>query len=133
MCSGLLAMESVDGDPDPQHADDQIIYWISGASVGDTEGTLYKKSMTGQWPLSAGCQGVYANCYPQTFSPITPANVHLDLLKSGFSVSIPDPLMPPVVTIRLAGYVEYRATKVPFDIQSSVAPRTIPGPSGLSQ
>ena len=99
----------------------QVAYWLY--SGGDpTKAVLYKKpgsNLTAppySTPLASG----------SPFSPVTPADMFIDLTKSGFSVSDPGGTATPMVTIRLAGTVQYRTTVIPFDIQSTIAPRNLP-------
>lgn len=121
----FLAFEGYNGNT--QDPNDQVMYWLSsGVGGNNTEGMLFKKSQT-----SLGMPSTfYPQDMPTLFSPITPASVQIDLLKSGFSVSEPgSAYATPVITVRLAGKVTYRTTVVPFDIQSTVAPRNIPNPA----
>ncbi len=120
----FIALEAYNGNS--QDANDQVAYWITSRAGGQTtdDGILYKKTQTSLGAISGN--------NPQNmsiFSPITPNNIYLDLLKSGFSVSNPgNASSTPVITIRLVGKVKYRTTEVPFALQSTVAPRNLPQP-----
>lgn len=117
-----LSLEGYRGDPsDPN---DQVVYWILPPNGDFKKAALYKKNQS-----NLGLpQGLIPD--PALFSRITPANVFLDMNRSGFSVSEPGTAYAtPTVTIRLAGTVKYHNTSIPFDIQTTIAPRNIPNPS----
>ncbi len=124
----FLALEGYNGIPN--NPDDQIMYWISSGIQGNvTKGTLYKKTQTNGTPVSQ-INSFYPDQMPTIFSPITPSTIFLNMNESGFSVSEPGTAYAtPAVTIRLSGVVSYKNTTVPFDIQSTVAPRNIPNPA----
>ena len=100
---------------------DQVIYWIY--SAGDpTQAALYKKPETDTTPIST------INPSNAPFVQITPSDMYIDETKSGFivtSVGTGSSPMTPQVTIRLAGTVQYHNTIIPFDVQSTVAPRDL--------
>lgn len=54
---------------------------------------------------------------------MTPPSVDIDLLKSGFSVA--NASVYPNVTIRLAGTVNYQTQSIPFNIETTISPRTL--------
>ncbi len=97
--SSLLAFEGYQGNP--TISADQIVYKIElGRLSKSTDG---------------GSNYVF----------ITPANVTIDSVRSGFSVRYADDTnhLVPLVTIRLYGTVTYQTTVVPFNIQTSVTSR----------
>ncbi len=53
---------------------------------------------------------------------MTPATVDIDLTRSGFSVA--NSLGYPLITLRLYGNLKYQSTTIPFNIQTSISPRT---------
>jgi prepilin-type N-terminal cleavage/methylation domain-containing protein len=116
MGSSLIGFEAYDGNSN-NYPDDQVVYWMQG-------GKLYKKSKD-----SLGSIGISTNpANSPLFSQITPDGVVLDMVKSGFTVSSIqyNTNQTPAVTMRLAGTVAYNNTTIPFDIQSTMAPRNRP-------
>lgn len=65
--------------------------------------------------------------WPTSFTPVTPGDITIDPLKSGFIVIGADPNEPGQtrVTIRLAGIVTYRDITTPFDLQTTVSARLL--------
>jgi hypothetical protein len=63
------------------------------------------------------------------FDPITPLEVEIDASKSSFIVIGAEPppgnSQQPLVTIRLVGEINYKNTKTPFSLQTSVSQRNI--------
>lgn len=118
----FLALEGYNGIPN--NPDDQVMYWISSPTGNATKASLYKKKQD----TLGSPQSLTPD--PPLFSQITPDNIFLNMNESGFSVSEPGTAYAtPAITIRLSGTVVYHETVVPFDIQSTVAPRNIPNPS----
>lgn len=115
----FLSFEAYNGNPgDPN---DQVMYWMYAPSGDVTKGVLYKKNQ-----LTLGVPSNFTPD-PALFSQITPESVYIDMTRSGFSVSTPGSAAETsAVTVRLAGKVTYHNTDIPFDIQSTIAPRNIP-------
>ncbi len=122
MGGSFLAFEGYGGDL--SNANDQVMYWISSGVQGNvSKGSIYKKTQSNPNQPSS----FYPDQMPSVFSQITPSTIMLNTAKSGFSVSEPGTAYAtPAITIRLVGTVQYRSTVIPFDIQTTIAPRNIP-------
>jgi prepilin-type N-terminal cleavage/methylation domain-containing protein len=122
-----LAFEAFNGNTaDPA---DQVVYGISSPTGSTTQGALYKKTKDAVPPAYPPLPSAYPafSAPGAPFEQITPSNVSLDMSKSGFIVSsFVEGTSTPAITIRLVGTVAYRATQIPFSIQSTVAPRNLP-------
>lgn len=97
----------------------QLMYMIGGDQcITQYKCRLYKASFTTSNPLiSTTPPGL-------PFYEMTPENVTIDGIKSGFSIFHNDsPNIAPAISVRLAGTISYQNTIVPFDIQTTITPR----------
>ncbi len=105
-----IALEGVDGiEGDP---DDQIVY------------ALYPDS-DNVWGLYKSVDG--DDSYGGTFVRLTPPEIDLSEVNSGFSVLYsenPNDTLQPFVAIRLSGTITWQNDPTTFNIQTSVTPRT---------
>lgn len=116
-----IAFESVNGDP--TSAFDQWVYSIQPSLSNPAHIEVVKKY---EYPTGSG---------NQITVPLTPLNVEIDPIKSGFTVTGSCPVKPvgglctdltqPKVVIRLSGQVLYKGQGVPFDLQTTVSQRVL--------
>lgn len=94
------------------HLEDQIVYWIDQKPTDATVCELKKSTQGGQ---------------PGTFISVTPAEILLSCVESGFNVygtNSPTENSPRIL-IRLSGVVRYKNTTTPFNIQTTAQQRTL--------
>lgn len=106
-----LAFEGLYGDP--AEIEDQIIYKFIQDGIGSSTGYL-SKHINGDPLISSN------------FKRITPADVKIDLTKSGFTVvgADADNLQTKVI-VKLFGTVNYQNVSLPFNFQTTISPRNI--------
>ncbi len=98
--------------PDPNTAENQVVYYITES---DGIGTVFKKenNMSFLDPMLA----------------TTSEQIHIDVDKSGFSVTGADETDPafiqPRVTIILIGTIKFGSTETTFNLQTTVSQRRL--------
>lgn len=99
----------------------QLVYVMwKDAGAANTDGYILKSTSGYDDP----------NLYPNStsiYSRITPEGVHIDLVRSGFTVIGAESSdgQQPFVIIRLVGTTIYQNVVTPFDIQTSISPRNV--------
>lgn len=73
-------------------------------------------------PGNSGGYKLQKTTHEGTFD-MTPPSISIDSYRSGFSVA--NASLYPLVTIRLYGTIKYQSTVIPFNIETSISPRTI--------
>ena len=113
MAGTSLEFEGLNGDT--ADTGDNIVYWIVPGSTA-TDGYILKSTT-----------GYHASESDENYKRITPPEVQIDTVRSGFTVSGAEILdgMQPRVIIHLVGTITYQATVVPFNIQTTVSSRNI--------
>lgn len=106
--SPTLAFQAYDNTPSYDH---EIVYLIES-------GHLYKASDT------SSNIGTNIDASNSHFAQITPDDVTVDGVRSGFSVSNNTPSnIVPIISLRLVGTVKYQSSIIPFNFQTAIAPR----------
>ena len=89
--------------------------------------TSLPNDYTNGYITKASIDNASFNSSTTPFGQITPPEVHIDLNKSGFTVSgsgVGDGKQP-LIIIRLYGTAVYENNSTPFDIQTSISPRNL--------
>ena len=92
-----------------------------------TQGNPVSQDYTNGYITKASIDNASFNSSTTPFGQITPPEVHIDLNKSGFTVSgsgVGDGKQP-LIIIRLYGTAVYENISTPFDIQTSISPRNL--------